>query len=249
MARGGRVRLRAEPLPQGGAPDTALVIDVLRATTTAPTLLDLGARELLLTADEAGARALRGPGTLLAGERGGLTIPGFDLGNSPLEAQATPLRGKRVVMTTSNGTGAAHLTARTARQVLLGSIVNAPAAARLALALAEEEITLVCAGTGGRVGFDDLYAAGVIVDDLLRLAPDTFDLDDGAWIALTLRRAGPDAHAALAGSRHGQALARLGFGTDIALAARHGQSEAVPQLVRGSGEPAGTLRFVAAPPA
>lgn len=242
--QGGRVRLSAEPLPQGGAPDVALVIDVLRATTTAPTLMDAGALELLLTADEASARAQRGPGTVLAGERGGLTIPGFDLGNSPTEARAAPVRGQSVVMTTSNGTGAAHLTARTARHVLLASIVNAPAAARLALELATEEITLVCAGTGGRAGLDDLYAAGVIAEELLRLAPDTLDLDDGAHIALTLRRAEPDAHAALAGSRHGQALARLGFEADLLFAAQLGQSEAVPRLVRQEGGPAGVLRFV-----
>ena len=82
------MKLRVDLLPDSHYPDVALVIDVLRATTTAVALLERGVGGLLLTRtaeDALGVRAVR-PEVLLAGERGGLTIPGFDLGNTDVGA-------------------------------------------------------------------------------------------------------------------------------------------------------------------
>lgn len=233
-------------LPHGAYPDVVIVVDVLRATTTAVTYLERGAEALLLTATPEAALARRGENVVLAGERGGLPLPGFDLGNSPVEAAGQRLAGRTVVMTTTNGTGAAHVAAATGQHVLLAALTNAHAAARRARALAAEEIAIVCAGTDGRVSLEDVYAAGVLAEYLLAMGE--YAADDGTRIALTVRRAASDPREALSGGGHGRHLARLGLEEDVGYAAQIGTSTVVPLLVReqaGPGPAPDALRFVA----
>lgn len=238
------MRLRVDLLPHGNYPDVVLVVDVLRATTTAVTYLERGADALLLTATPELALSLRagGSGVLLGGERGGLPIPGFDFGNSPVEASAQNFTGKTVVMNTTNGTGAAHVAAETGKHVLLAALTNAHAAARRARALATEEIAIVCAGTDERVGLEDVYAAGVLAEYLLAMG--VFTVDDGARIALTIRRNAGNPIEALSSSGHGQRLARLGLEGDVRHAAQVSISRVVPVLAAEQSVP-GALKFVA----
>lgn len=236
------IRLRVDLLPHGNYPDTVLVVDVLRATTTAVTYLERGAEALLLTRVPEAALALRGENTLLGGERGGLALPGFDFGNSPLEAASHNFTGKTVVMNTTNGTGAAHVAAQSGKHVLLAALLNAHAAARRARALAVEEIAIVCAGNEGRVGLDDVYAAGVLAEYLLSMGE--YTVDDGARIALTLRRNTSDPIEALSASGHGIHLERLGLGEDVRACARVSVSTVVPALVEKQ-DVEGVLKFVA----
>jgi 2-phosphosulfolactate phosphatase len=247
------VRLRVDLLPHGTYPDTVLVVDVLRATTTAVAYLERGAEALLLTAnperalalrttaDEAG-QELRDERYVFGGERGGLAIPGFDFGNSPVEAAGQNFTGKTVVMNTTNGTGAAHIAAQSGKRVLLASLTNGHAVARRARAAAVEEVAIVCAGTDGRVGLDDVYAAGVLAEYLLAMGE--FTVDDGARIALTVRRNAGSPIEALSSSGHGITLERLGLGEDVRYAAQLSQSTVVP-LLDEVQEIEGALRFVA----
>ncbi|GAA4007736.1 2-phosphosulfolactate phosphatase [Deinococcus rubellus] len=250
------MKLRVDLLPHGSYSDTVLVIDVLRATTTAVTYLERGAESLLLTAspdialglkwqpgltDEAGD-PIRNDTYLLGGERGGLAIPGFDFGNSPVEAAQQNFTGKTIIMNTTNGTGAAHIAAQSGSRVLLASLTNAHAAARRAKALALEEIAIVCAGTDERVSLEDVYAAGVIAEYLLALGE--LSVDDGARIALTLRRSAGNPLEALSSSMHGQTLERLGLGEDVRYAAQVSESTVVPVL-SDLQDIEGALRFVA----
>lgn len=236
------MRLRVDLLPYGDYSDVVLIVDVLRATTTAVTYLEHGASALLLTDTPEAALALRGEGVLLAGERGGLPIPGFDLGNSPVEAAGQNFAGRTVVMNTTNGTAAAHIAAQTGRHVLLAALTNAHAAARRARALATEEIAIVCAGTDERVGLDDVYAAGVLAEYLLALG--SFSIEDGTRLALTIRRNAGNPLDTLSNSGHGQRLVGLGLEGDVRYAAQISTSTAVPVLERGQ-ETLGVLRFVA----
>lgn len=262
------MRLRVDLLPHGNYPDVVLVIDVLRATTTAVAYLERGADALLLTATPDVALSLRPQGEgrpyLLGGERGGLPIPGFDFGNSPVEAAAQNFTGKTVVMNTTNGTAAAHTAALTGKHVFLAALTNAHAAARRARSSATEEIAIVCAGTDERVGLEDVYAAGVLAEYLLAMGECT--PDDGARIALTVRRNSGNPLEALSSSAHGARLASLGLGEDVRYAAGLSTSTLVPALVPGpglgraagvagagepgmgeevNGAPPGTLRFIA----
>ncbi len=238
------MRLRVDLLPHGNYPDVVVIIDVLRATTTAVTYLERGADALLLTATPEIALNLRTEGSpyLLGGERGGLPIPGFDFGNSPVEAAGQNFTGKTVVMNTTNGTGAAHTAAQSGKHIFLAALTNAHAAARRARAAATEEIAIVCAGTDEHVGLEDVYAAGVLAEYLLAMGE--FSIDDGARIALTVRRNGGNPLEALGSSGHGQHLTRLGLGEDVRAAAGLSTSTIVPTLTHDD-TPDGTLKFTA----
>ncbi len=167
-------RLNVYALPKFVAPEdlasgTVVVLDVLRASTTIACALQSGAREVIpcLEVDEARAvpESMPGGDVILGGERSGLPIAGFDLGNSP--AQYTPSRvgGKTVVLTTTNGTRA-MLYARQAERILIGAFVNA--AAIVERLLGQEQIHLLCAGTEGQISYDDVLAAGLLVDRIER---------------------------------------------------------------------------------
>ena len=239
------MRLRVDLLPHGDYPDTVLVVDVLRATTTAGVYLERGAENLLLTDSPARGLALRAGGAenlLLGGERGGLPLPGFDFGNSPVEASAHNFTGKTVVMNTTNGTGAAHVAAQSGKHVLLASLRNAHASARRARSLAIEEIAVVCAGNAGRASLEDIYTAGVLCEYLLALGE--VSIDDGARVALTVRRQASDPLETLSSSEHGVALERLGLGNDVRFCARPSEATVVPTLAE-TQDVEGALSFLA----
>jgi 2-phosphosulfolactate phosphatase len=140
---------------------TAVVVDVLRATSTIAQALDAGYRRVLCCAEIEDALALRerlGEG-VLAGERLTVAVPGFDLGNSPREFLEP--RGETLILSTTNGTRAIVAAAANADTVLVGSLLNLAAVA----AAARErggDVEIVCAGVEGRFTLDDAYCAGRI---------------------------------------------------------------------------------------
>lgn len=115
--------------------DVAIVVDVIRATTTLAVLFDQGCRRVLLAPDIQSARTARRsrPDALLAGEVGGAAPEGFDLGNSPAEVSARAVREREVIFATTNGTRALRACAG-ASATFAGSLRNATAVSRAALA-------------------------------------------------------------------------------------------------------------------
>lgn len=232
----------------GGA---VVVIDVLRATTTIIHAVAAGVREVIpcLEIEEARRVAAGFPaGTaLLGGERGGVKIEGFDLGNSPEEYNHASVGGKTVVLTTTNGTRAMML-CRQAQRVLIGAFVNASAIAR---SLAREErVHLLCAGTDGKITREDVLLGGRVVHCLLReLAEDKPEQNDACRIARQCYQnllaivgidlsAGANARfeeiAALTQElRHSYGarnLIEVGLGQDIEVAAQVDRFDVVPEL-------------------
>lgn len=215
-------------LPQRPAGDVAVVIDVLRMTTTATQLFKLGLARLWVVAGIAEARALaKKESSLLLGERQNKALPGFDGGNSPLEYQGAGVHGKGAVLSTSNGAGAVEFAAN-ARHLLLGAVVNAGAVAKYALERAQKDISLICAGTGSSVSFDDVLGAACIASELLKLDP-SLELSDGTTVALKALEATPSLSQGLKESKHGLALAKSGFAQDIAFAAKLNSLEVVAE--------------------
>ena len=221
-----------------------MVIDVLRASTTIVYALAAGAAEILPCVEAEAARKLAAtlpPGqALLGGERLGLPIQGFDLGNSPSEYTVARVRGRSIVFTSTNGTRAMERCRRAAR-VLLGAFVNLTALVRLARAPGGSgPLHLLCAGTRGQPTEEDLLLAGAIADGLVRREPDGWRLGrEGRqvvedWRALVLRpRSGePDPRllAALRDSLGGRNILATGFERDIPDAARIDRFEVVPEL-------------------
>ncbi len=149
-----------------------VVFDILRATTTMLTALANGADAIVPVGEITEALALRAgrPELLLAGERHGLRIRGeqtggidFDLGNSPREFVAEVVRGKTIVMTTTNGTRALRACAG-AQATLIGSFLNLGAVAKALAAARPERLMLICAGTFEQVALEDTLAAGGLAE-------------------------------------------------------------------------------------
>ena len=145
----------------------AVVVDVLRATTTMIHALAAGADAILpcLEIDQARSLAASLPAgsALLAGERQGVRVEGFDLGNSPGDCTPANCSGRTLVMTTTNGTKAI-LAAMEADRVLIGAFVNRRATIE-ALKADGRPIHLVCSGTDGQVSLEDSLLAGSIAHE------------------------------------------------------------------------------------
>lgn len=145
-----------------------MVIDVLRATTVITRALQAGAADVIVCGEIDAAVQLAQslqPRPLLCGERACQPIPGFDLGNSPAEYRRQRVAGRRLVMTTTNGTRAV-LAANRFPRILAASFNNITAT--LDQIPPAGELTLLCAGTDGEVTEEDLLLAGALLDGLLR---------------------------------------------------------------------------------
>lgn len=211
---------------------TGVVIDVLRATTTVTVALSNGCSEILpVESPEEAIELARnfGRGThLVGGERKGYKVEGFDLGNSPLEYNQAAIGGRKVILSTSNGTATIRRTAALqARPVFLAALVNLPAVVRR-LREAGNPATLICAGREGRFALEDALCAGGIAAEVL---------NEGGWQGTDSARAaaalwgkigGPRLAKTLASTEHGEYLASIGFAEDVAVAAQFGTLDLVP---------------------
>lgn len=227
----------------------AVVVDVIRASTSLVTLVDREAGPIYVapTVDAARHAAAgwlqaegREPATgssrrpLLIGEEDGLPPEGFAYGNSPAVLAAAPVAGRAVIFATTNGAPALHAAAG-AGTVLAGCLRNAGAVAQAAWEGTGDDgaITVVCAGRSSSArsfGADDLYAAGVIVERIRRLGAVT--LLDGAEAAVLMGSAEPDALRFFRRTAAGRHVAGLGLEADVVFSAEVDRSQAVPRLGR-----------------
>jgi 2-phosphosulfolactate phosphatase len=168
---------------------TCVVFDVLRATSSMFTALNNGAEAIIPVSEISEALAIKQkqPGVLLAGERHGLRIGkeltgsiDFDFGNSPRDFMPEKVRGKTIAWTTTNGTRALRACAH-AEMILLGALVNLRALADILDQLRPRQLLLICAGTFEAAAFEDLFAAGALVDSLQHLSADE-PLSDSAQL-------------------------------------------------------------------
>ena len=200
---------------------TVFVIDILRATTSMCAALSSGAKAIIPAAStEEALRLAQTLGTgdvLLAGERRCVRIEGFHLGNSPLEMTEAAVRGRTLIVSTTNGTRAllACQGAGAVHPACAGNLSLAAEKAREALQDGER-VLLVCAGRGGAFSLDDAYAAGRLVSAAVGGAKGRRGLNDAALASLDLvRRYGDDWVRPLRRSRAGRELVRLGFADDV----------------------------------
>lgn len=213
---------------------TAVVIDVLRASTTILHALAAGASCVIPCAEieEARHTAARFPADqiLLGGERGGRPIDGFDLGNSPLDYAPDRVRGRTVVFTTTNGTRALKRCDE-ADRVLIAAFNNLRAVVREVVET-NRPVHLVCAGTDGAITAEDVLCAGALAAELQdRLGVEEWS-DDPARIAVDFSEAHAENQTglrqALQASRGGRNLRSLGDEADIDRAAQRDRFDFVP---------------------
>ena len=218
-----RVHVAFTPDEAAAAP-TGLVIDVIRATSTVCQALDAGYERIWCAAEVEDARALGADEVTLGGERLGVRIEGFDLGNSPRE-YLDP-RTPTLALSTTNGTRAIVTAAARCERVLIASLLNLAAVTDAARAHGED-VAVFCAGVKGAFALDDAYVAGRIAERL------DGERSDAAEAAVRLARSYATAEDAFRASRSGRNLINHGpeLEADIPYCARESVLDVAPRLV------------------
>jgi 2-phosphosulfolactate phosphatase len=215
----------------------AVVIDVLRATSTIAVALANGATSIIPVREPGDAIAVRNrigrDRVLLCGERNSRLIAGFDRDNSPASYPAEVVAGKTLALTTTNGTRALLEAARDGASVYCGALLNRRAVARALLAGHTGDVLLVCAGNEGTLSLEDLLCAGAIVAALGRDGA-AIEPSDAARAAMSLF----EGHAkrlttAIASGTHARALRDAGFAADVAACAELDVLDVVPVYREG----------------
>ena len=196
---------------------TVIVIDVLRASSTIATALNNWARAIVPVADTGSATKIASnldqSSYLLGGERGGIKIQGYHLGNSPLEYTQEAIEGRTIIFTTTNGTVAISR-ARGAEHLIVGSFLNAQRVVDFVRQIGLD-VTIICAGWRNRISLEDTLCAGLLLHRLWDgREPDL--VSDSAHIAFS--QYVHDQHnldAALRRSNQAQWLMANGYADDV----------------------------------
>ena len=196
---------------------TVVVIDVLRACSTIVTALDRGARAVMPVLDMAQAGKIASnldPDVYrLGGERGGEKIDGYHLGNSPREYTPKVVKGRDVILNTTNGTRALEK-AKGADHLVAASFLNAERVVDFARQTANA-ITIVCAGRQNRIALEDTLCAGLLLDRLWD-GQEPYPVSDSAHTAYTLYHTDQDdLENALRGANHAERLVQQDYEEDL----------------------------------
>jgi len=214
---------------------TAVVIDVVRATTSMVEALAGGARGIFPVAstEEAVklAHSLGRDDTLLAGERKGVRIEGFHLGNSPAEFHEDLVYDKRLVMSTTNGTRAFGATTGAAR-VFACAFTNLSAVAAT-VSGDGGPVVVLCAGRQGRFALEDALCAGHLVRRVLAEVDDSPSLNDASRAAMLLADGTRPERGVLEDTTAGRALAAIGLAEDLEICAELDRHDVVPVMRDG----------------
>lgn len=202
--------------------EVAVVVDVLRATSTIVQALAVGYPRVVCCESVATARELRAPGSVLAGESACVRPPDFELGNSPAAMATAGRRGDELVLATTNGSPAVVAAARAAERVLVGCLLNLRAV--LAAVPTDSRVAIICSGTNGRPALEDVYVAGRLVAALGRVP------SDAARVAERVASGYGSPLEPLAASEDAAQLRATGQERDIAWCASESVLELVPEV-------------------
>lgn len=210
----------------------AVVTDVLRATSCMVAGLNAGVRSVIpvMTVDEALDYAQKG--YITAGERGGIKIKEFTIGNSPQEHILEEYHGKDICMTTTNGTVAITEARKKADQIVIGALLNVSAVAEF-LRSSKKDVVIICAGWKGHPSLEDTLFAGALID---RLEGEYNLTDDASFMALTQYKnaKGKIAETIQQNASHAKRLSGLKAKSDLAFCAQEDYCDALPILKNGA---------------
>jgi len=203
--------------------DVAIMVDVLRASTTITVAMETFNTVIPVKTIEDAGNFARKYSAVLAGERRGAPIKGFDTGNSPIEI--SNFKGDVLVITTSNGT---RIMDSMQSKILVGSFVNAKSVAKTALNLAENHIEIVMAGVEGTFAIEDFLGAGEIISNLT-----SQKLDEMAIAAYMASRDIDMVQNVIKNSRSARRLGELGLGSDVDFCLKRNIYDTVPLYENG----------------
>jgi 2-phosphosulfolactate phosphatase len=204
-----------------------VVIDILRATSSITYGIDNGAEAIIPVMEVEDCLKYADKGFLLAAERNGEVVKGYDFGNSPFSYTAEKVAGKTVVLTTTNGTKAMHLAQERAHQVIIGSFLNLNSVCAY-LKHQGKDVLLLCAGWKDNFNLEDTLFAGAVVEQLQQ----EFTLGDDASVAALdmYQLAKNDLRAYLKKSSHSHRLVKLNIEEDVQFCLKVDVCAAIPVL-------------------
>ena len=215
-----KVTLSFETTP---SEDISIMVDALRASSTMTIALDKFERIIPCLSQEDALKAKQKIGGVLAGERLGKKIEGFDIGNSPLDLMEYETDEKTLILTTSNGT---RILENMNSTVLVGCLINAKAVAEASVKMAKKHIDVVMAGVRGEFSLEDFLASGEILYWICQ-SLEEYEINDMAQAAIMASRNYNALKAGFYNSRTGKRLAKLGYKKDISICCQKNISENV----------------------
>ncbi|UII23030.1 2-phosphosulfolactate phosphatase [Fulvivirga ligni] len=206
-----------------------VIVDILRATSCMTTGIAHGVKAIRPFADRDACIKMREQGYFIAGERNGIKVEGFDLGNSPFDYMAENVKNQKVAVTTTNGTVAIEKSAEAA-EIIIGSFLNISAVADY-LKKQDKDALIFCAGWKGKVNMEDSLFAGALVKRLKGEFVNECDAPLFAHTAFEYSEA--QLLDVIKGSSHAKRLNNLNIHEDIEFCMKMDEYDVVPVIRDG----------------
>ncbi len=210
-----------------------VVNDIFRATSAICTAFEHGAKAMIPVETIEEARALQKKGYLAGAERNAEKVEGFDFGNSPYDYMGDNIKGKTLVLTTTNGTRAIEMAKKNSEVIVIGSFLNISALSKW-LVGQKKNVIILCSGWKGRINLEDSLFAGALTKELIQDGTYSMehDVEDSALIAMHLfEMAQKDPEKLLKVSSHRRRLARLNLKEDIRFCLTLNTTNKIPILI------------------
>ncbi|HSH68104.1 MAG TPA: 2-phosphosulfolactate phosphatase [Bacteroidia bacterium] len=205
-----------------------VIIDILRATSAICTAFHHGVDRMIPVATVEEAQEYKQQGFLVGAERNGVQIEGFDFGNSPYSYMSDNIKGKTIVISTTNGTQAIEA-AKNAYKVVIGSFVNITALCNW-LKSQNKNILLLCSGWKNRVSLEDTLFAGAVTEMLLKNGANLKTADGALSANYLYESARHNPYKYMRNASHAERLAALGLKKDIRFCLKPDQTNVIPVL-------------------
>ena len=196
---------------ESASSDVSIMVDALRASSTITVALDKFKRVIPCFTLEEALKIKETNGGVVAGERMGKQVEGFDLGNSPTAINDLETWEDTLILTTSNGT---RILENMHSQVLIGSMINAKAVAKESIGIANEHIDVVMAGVKGNFAIEDYLASGEILYWISQCL-DECEISEYAQTAILASRDYESLKDSFINSRTAKRLIELGYENDV----------------------------------
>ena len=211
--------------------DLIVVIDVLRATSAICTAIEHGVKGIIPVATLEEAREYQKQGYIVAAERNGAVVDGFDIGNSPYTYMKPGLKGKTIALTTTNGTKAIRI-AEQKKTVVIGSLNNLESLCEW-LVKQKRDVLILASGWKDKFNLEDTICGGAITDMLIESGQFTSDEDSSVAAKFIYRSAKENMFAYLKASSHRRRLRALDLNADVSYCLTPNNVKAIPILKDG----------------
>ena len=216
------------------AADSIVVVnDIFRATSAMCTAFEHGAKSMIPVETIEQARELQKKGYLAGAERNAEKVEGFDFGNSPYDYMGDDIKGKTLVLTTTNGTRAIEMAKGVSDTIVIGSFLNLSAISKW-LVKQKKNVLILCSGWKGRINLEDSLFAGALTNELIKDGVYSLehDVEDSALIAKYLyEQAQKDPEKLLKISSHRRRLSKLNLKEDIRYCLSLNKTNKIPILI------------------